>query len=298
MPFTVITLSRVPPALRGDLSKWMQEIATGVYVGNFNTAIREKLWERVKNNLSGGEATLSYAYRNEIGYNFQTENTRDKVIDSDGIPLIYTPTKADADALPEPQKGFSQAAKFRKANKYRPKKQSPPTYVVLDLETDGLDPRSNTIIEIGAVKQGTNDEETFHALIAYDKALPQKIKQLTGITDELLKEKGQALDEALDDLLAFLGTSDIVGYGIDFDIRFLNDALMGLGKKPLTNKSYDLKRYVKKEQIDLNNYKLQTVLKAYAMDDIVPHRALDDAEIIGRLAKKVNEFLKEKNKKG
>lgn len=298
MPFTVITLSRVPPALRGDLSKWMQEIATGVYVGNFNTAIREKLWERVKNNLSGGEATLSYAYRNEIGYNFQTENTRDEVIDSDGIPLIYTPVVTEADTLPGPQKGFSQAAKFRKTNKYRPKRQSAPSYIVLDIETDGLDPRSNTIIEIGAVKQGASDEETFHALIAYDKVLPQKIKQLTGITDELLKEKGQALDEALDGLLTFIGTSDIVGYGIDFDIRFLNDALIRLGKKPLANKSYDLKRYVKKEQIDLNNYKLQTVLKAYTMDNIVPHRALDDAEIIARLAKKVNGFLKEKNKKG
>lgn len=298
MPFTVITLSRVPPALRGDLSKWMQEIATGVYVGNFNTAIREKLWERVKNNLNGGEATLSYACRNEIGYNFQTENTRDKVIDSDGIPLIYTPTDTDGDVLPEPQKGFSQAAKFRKADKYRSKKQNAPSYVVLDIETDGLDPGTDAIIEIGAVKQGANGEEAFHALIVHDKALPQKIKQLTGITDELLKEKGQSLDEALDGLLAFIGTSDIVGYGIDFDIRFLSDALKRLGKKPLKNKSYDLKRYVKKEQIDLNNYKLQTVLKAYAMDDIVPHRALGDAEIIARLARKVNEFLKEKYKKG
>lgn len=37
MPFTVITLKRSTPSLRGDLTKWMQEIATGVYIGNFNT---------------------------------------------------------------------------------------------------------------------------------------------------------------------------------------------------------------------------------------------------------------------
>ena len=36
MPFTVITLTNVPNSLRGDLTRWMQEIATGVYVGNFN----------------------------------------------------------------------------------------------------------------------------------------------------------------------------------------------------------------------------------------------------------------------
>ena len=48
MPFTVITLKKVPQALRGDLTKWMQEITTGVYIGNFNTKVREKLWKRVK----------------------------------------------------------------------------------------------------------------------------------------------------------------------------------------------------------------------------------------------------------
>ncbi len=43
MPFTVVTLKSVSPSLRGDLTKWMQEIATGVYIGNFNSRIREKL---------------------------------------------------------------------------------------------------------------------------------------------------------------------------------------------------------------------------------------------------------------
>ncbi len=47
MVMTVVTLSKVPPSLRGDLTKWMQEIATGVYVGNFNTRVREQLWERI-----------------------------------------------------------------------------------------------------------------------------------------------------------------------------------------------------------------------------------------------------------
>lgn len=48
MPFTVVTLKSVPPSLRGDLTKWMQEIATGVYIGNFNSKIREKLWNRIQ----------------------------------------------------------------------------------------------------------------------------------------------------------------------------------------------------------------------------------------------------------
>lgn len=60
MPLTVITLKNVPPSLRGDLTKWMQEIATGVYIGNFNSKIRDNLWKRVKEISGCGEVTLSF----------------------------------------------------------------------------------------------------------------------------------------------------------------------------------------------------------------------------------------------
>ena len=47
MAMTVITISNAPMSLRGDLTKWMQEIATGVYIGNLNSRVREEIWERV-----------------------------------------------------------------------------------------------------------------------------------------------------------------------------------------------------------------------------------------------------------
>ena len=92
MALTVITLKNSPPSLRGDLTKWMQEISTGVYVGNFNTKIREELWDRVVESVGSGEATMTYAYRNEIGYKFETHNSNKISIDFDGIPLVFTPT--------------------------------------------------------------------------------------------------------------------------------------------------------------------------------------------------------------
>ena len=55
MPLTVLTLKNVPPSLKGDLTKWMQEIATGVYVGNINTRVREKLWDRSFSRRRGGD---------------------------------------------------------------------------------------------------------------------------------------------------------------------------------------------------------------------------------------------------
>ena len=68
MPFTVITLKKVPDSLRGDLTRWMQEIATGVYVGSYNSKVREYLWKRVIESIGDGEATISYSFDKIYNY--------------------------------------------------------------------------------------------------------------------------------------------------------------------------------------------------------------------------------------
>ena len=170
MPLTVITVKNAPTSLRGDLTKWMQEIATGVYVGNFNTKVREQLWSRVKDSVSNGEATLSFAYRNEIGYCFDTMNAQRKVVDFEGIPLVQLPN-SNNNIKEEMNLGFSHAAKFRKIRRYssHSKNNSPSLvpYVVIDIETDGLDENENSIIEIGAVKIGPSQLEEFNYLVKY-----------------------------------------------------------------------------------------------------------------------------------
>lgn len=90
MPLTIITISKVKNSLRGDLTKWMQEIDAGVYVGNFNSRVRENLWQRIIDNIGDGSATITYAYRNEIGYTFKTHNTNRNLVDLDGIPLVLS----------------------------------------------------------------------------------------------------------------------------------------------------------------------------------------------------------------
>lgn len=116
MPLTVITIKNIKPSLRGDLSKWMQEISTGVYIGNFNSKIRDKLWKRVKENITDGEATLSYYCNNEIGYSFDTYNSDRKIFDYEGIPLVYIPTEKESNI--NEKKGYSDAYKFYKARKF------------------------------------------------------------------------------------------------------------------------------------------------------------------------------------
>ncbi len=295
MPFTVITLSKVPSSLRGDLTKWLQEVASGVYVGNLNTKVREKLWDRVKDNLKDGEATISYYYRNEIGYKFETINGDREVLDSEGLPLVLI-KKEIKEKDKSLKEGFSKAAQLKKIKniehskvKKSINKKEIKKYAVLDLETDGLNPVHDNIIEIGVVKVGEK-QENFQRFIKIEGKLPEEIKKLTRIDDEMLEEKGIPLKRALEEFIDFIGDTRILGYNVAFDIKFLNSSLEKEGLAKINNKVYDIMQFVKKDNLFLNNYKLETVLKSYSIDEEVPHRALEDAILEEKLIHKVNKL--------
>lgn len=302
MPLTIITLRNSTPSLRGDLSKWMQEIATGVYVGNFNSRIREYLWKRVIKNVGNGEATLSYASRNELGYSFETHNAKREVINFEGIPLVMFP-KSQENAEPNNNKlGFSKASKYRKQRRFSRNpnvaKVQKVDYIVVDIETDGLDETNNSILEIGAIKSVSGKTEEFHKLIKYDLDLPESIVKLTGITNALLDEEGDDLIISLEEFIEFIGDNIIVGYYINFDIKFINFALKRVGKNTISNKTIDLLPIVKKENMYLSNYKLETVLEAYGDNGKVIHRALADARQIYNLSRKLKKFEQLLNREG
>lgn len=290
MPLTIITLKNSPPSLRGDLTKWMQEISTGVYVGNFNTKIREKLRERVVESVGSGEATMTYAYRNEIGYKFETHNSSKISIDYDGIPLVFTPSSPQKDKNKN-KLGFSKAAKMRKVKKFSSPKvmEKIKPYVIIDLETTGLDPINDRIIEIGAIRIGEENKE-YSAIIKQEIDVPEKIIDLTGISYQEIKG-GKGEEIAINELMDFIGEDIILGYNINFDIKFINEALKRHGKSKLRNMTYDVMKYVKNDKLFLKNYKLETVLKEYEIDIVVPHRALEDVKIIQELIGKLNKLV-------
>lgn len=116
MPLTVITMTNCPSSLRGDLTKWMQEIATGVYVGNFNSRIREELWKRIENTVGSGSVTMSFTAQNEIGYDFKTIHSHREVCYFDGLPLVRVPSSDTLES--DLQYGFSDAAHFHNAKKF------------------------------------------------------------------------------------------------------------------------------------------------------------------------------------
>lgn len=286
----VITLTKVPQSLRGDLTKWYQEVQTGVYVGNVSARIRDLLWDRIMKNIGNGEATMVYNTNSELGYQMETTRKDYQVIDYDGIPLIMRLNTA-----PGPVKhGFSNAAKFHRAKVMTHRTDRKKTHklqkqvTAIDLETTGLKAATGKIISIGAVKKVENGEiNQFYKLIRIDDDIQTKITKLTGISSDLLKTKGVNLDSALKQLKEFVGQSVIVGYNLRFDQEFLSYSFKKIGQPDLSNQMLDLMPIIKKTNKFLDNYRLSTVLKEYSVKNSKPHHALSDAQATFELGTKL-----------
>ncbi|MCL2137469.1 MAG: type I-E CRISPR-associated endoribonuclease Cas2e [Coriobacteriia bacterium] len=110
----VITVSDCPIALRGDLTKWLFEINTGVYVGRVSARVRENIWDRVKDSIKQGRATMVYSAQNEQGMNFRVHNCEWEPIDFDGVKLMLRPSSARVKKLGALRLGFSNASRRRK----------------------------------------------------------------------------------------------------------------------------------------------------------------------------------------
>lgn len=146
------------------------------------------------------------------------------------------------------------------------------TYVSLDLETTGLDPRSDEIIEIGAVKfQGDKVLETFHALAKSRQPLPYRIQILTGITSQEV-DAAPPLAVALGDLVSFLGDHPIVGQSISFDLGFLSENGVSL-----FNPTYDTFELATILLPTLSDYSLSAIAEELGIFHSIQHRALPDA---------------------
>ncbi len=93
--------------------------------------------------------------------------------------------------------------------------------VALDLETTGLDPQKDAIIEIGAVRfVGNRVEDEFTMLINPGRHIPEFITGLTGISDDMVRQAPHIL-EVIDELGSFINNAPILGHNIQFDLSFL-----------------------------------------------------------------------------
>lgn len=236
----MLTITDCPPRLRGDLSKWLCEIQTGVYVGQLTGRVREAVWKRVCDNLSSGRATMVYSSNGEQHMKFVVHNTTWEPVDFDGITLMRRPLpRKSSDEASEKNKrlqpGFSKAALIEKVKRIeasKGKQQDTCVFITIDIETTGFDPEKDEILEIAAIKYIENNEvEVFSRAVKVQKPLTKEISELTGITDDFLLKNGMDIETALKDFWDFVGRAKLVGYNISFDMSFLRNASIEHKKK-------------------------------------------------------------------
>ena len=92
---TVIVLTAVPPSLRGVLTRWLFEIAPGVFVGHVSARVRELLWWRISEGLGRGRAILVTSSRNEQRLEFRTYGHDWEPVDFDGLRLMLRPDERE-----------------------------------------------------------------------------------------------------------------------------------------------------------------------------------------------------------
>jgi CRISPR-associated protein Cas2 len=89
----VIILERVPVGLRGELTRWMLELHTGVFVGRLSALVRDTLWEHVCDQMKEGAGFLIYQTNNEQGYAVRScGETRRILVNFEGLTLVTIPS--------------------------------------------------------------------------------------------------------------------------------------------------------------------------------------------------------------
>lgn len=287
----VVTLTDCPPRLRGDLSKWLLEINTGVYVGKVSARVREELWERICENILHGRATMVYNTNNEQGIAFHVHNTTWKPIDFEGITLMLRP----AASKDEKEEYKSKAAVMNMLHGKTIAKQTKHQkegYVVFDLETTGLHSDKDEIIELAAIRIiGNRIVDELECLVIPEKSIPQAITKLTGINQTMVDESGIQLDIAIAKFIDFVGTSVIVGHNISFDRAFLDAACKKLGRSRINNSGKDTMQLARRNIDDeISNYRLETVAEYFKIPVDEKHRAMVDCKTTFYVYKKLNEI--------
>ena len=152
-------------------------------------------------------------------------------------------------------------------------------YVLVDIETTGLSPVSDDIIEIGAIKVKNNEIiDTYNELIKVDRKLTTFITNLTGITDEMLKN-GKLPEIVLQEFIGFVGKDTIMGHNVNFDLGFLRNKCMKYLDVKLQNSYIDTMYLARKLVPDSPNYKLGTLADYFNINYKGAHRGLRDVEI-------------------
>lgn len=153
-------------------------------------------------------------------------------------------------------------------------------FVAIDVETTGFSPVENELIEISAIKyKGTDKIATFSTLIKPKALIPYRITDITGITNEMVKNSPQ-VEKVMPELIEFIGNSPIVAHNANFDYKFIQSYSNNSFSK---NKVIDTVAISRKMYPNLPNHKLGTIAKQIGITEEGFHRAEFDCECCAKI---------------
>lgn len=156
-------------------------------------------------------------------------------------------------------------------------------FIAFDLETTGIQPKTDAIVEIGAVRfSGTEPGEAFSTLINPGRPIPPEASAVNGITDEMVADQPD-VQTVLGDLADFCGDLPLVAHNAPFDYKFLLKAVedhRARAPAGIVLDSCALARVVFPGMI---NYKLGTLVSHFGFPSGTFHRAEEDSVYCGRL---------------
>lgn len=169
-------------------------------------------------------------------------------------------------------------------------------YVCVDLETTGLNVKTEKIIEIGAVRVECGQiVEEFQAFVNPRKQLEERIVDLTGITDSMV-EGAKDIGTVFPEFLEFSGDLCLVGHNVAFDYSFLKKAAVNLGID-YGRSAVDTLKLSRKLLPELEKKNLGAVCEALGVDGESAHRALSDARACHRILEILKNRFGEENPK-
>ena len=162
-----------------------------------------------------------------------------------------------------------------------------PVLVALDLETTGLSPEQDGIIEIGAVKfRGQEVLDTFETFVNPYREIPPEVRRLTGIAQRQV-DRAVPFPAVAGDLSEFVGTHPIVGHRISFDLGFLFSH--GL---QFSSPAYDTWELASMLLPYTTDYSLMGLAQELGAEHGAPHRALSDATATHQVFVQLTEMVR------
>ena len=155
----------------------------------------------------------------------------------------------------------------------------PNDYTVVDIETTGLSPEYDEIIEICAFKyRGSELVNKYSTLVKPEREVNDFITQLTGITNNMLASAPSAAD-VMQPLYDFIGSDVIVGHNVNFDINFLYDNFEEYLGKSLSNDFIDTMRLSRNLHPEEKHHRLSDLCQRYELSYSSAHRSINDCEL-------------------